>query len=90
MGLEDILRIRGTWSEPHMGPWDMWWWKGKDCLLERIRSGLPVPVWVKVVGKSGPRKRSRLRRVSWCSSCPCWLLVVCLNVVCLALKSASM
>ena len=43
MGLEDILRMRGIWSDPQMGPWEMWWWNGKDWRLERIRSGLPFP-----------------------------------------------
>lgn len=44
IGLEDILRITGRWSEPQSGPWEIWWWKGKVCRLERMRSGLPVPL----------------------------------------------
>ena len=70
MGLVEILRIRGMWSDPQRGPWEMWWWKGNVCLFERMRSGLPFPVCVKLVGKSGPRKRNRFNRVIWRSSRP--------------------
>ena len=54
----------------------------------KARSGLPVPLAVKQVWKSGPMK---LRRFLWniCSSClPCGLQVLWLNAVCAALRSA--
>ena len=43
IGFGDIFRMRGMWSDPQMGPWDIWWWKGNVWRLERIRSGLPEP-----------------------------------------------
>ena len=63
--LEDIFRMTGRWSEPQSGPWEIWWWKGKVCRLERMRSGLPVPLCVKQVGKSGPRKPGYIL-ACWC------------------------
>lgn len=76
------------WSEPQSGPGVSRWWYGSDCLLVKARSGLPVPLPVKQVWKSGPRKRSLLSVMSWCSWLPCALLFAWLSVRCCAFRSA--
>ena len=58
MGFVERRRMTGRWSDPQSGPGERWWWRWRDWLFVKTRSGFPVPVLVKVVLKSGPRNRS--------------------------------
>ena len=90
MGLVDSRRRTGMWSEPHKGPGEMKWWKGRVWLLAKIRSGLPRFAFWKKVGKSGPRKRRFFSCTMSLRVRPCGLVRVWLKSGCSALKSARM